>query len=438
MIRHCIILLSCFGLLASGYSQTSYFPPTIGNTWATLAPSELGWCQPNIDSLYHFLETNNTKAFILLKDGKIVLEKYFAAHTASTPWYWASAGKSLTAFMVGLAQQDDYLSIRDKTSDYLGRGWTTCSPEQEDRITIWHQLTMTSGLDDRVPNPDCTLDTCLRFRADAGTRWAYHNAPYTLLDGVIENATGMTLNAYITQKLRGSTGITGTFIKLDYNNVFFSTARSMARFGLLILNKGTWNGTPIMQDSAYFYQMTHTSQALNKAYGYLWWLNGTNNYMIPQTQFVFNGSMSPHAPADMIAALGKNGQFINVVPSQNMVWIRMGDAPDELPVPFLLNDHIWQYLNDLACNPVSASGTPSSQTTTTRIFPNPATKSIRIQSNQEITRLEIYAPQGRMIQSENIQSNDYHLNTTGLPRGLFVLKIYHKDGSIRSERIIKW
>ena len=49
-------------------------------------------------------------------------------------WYWASAGKSLTAFMVGIAQQENYLSISDTTSDYLGQGWTNCTQSQEEKI----------------------------------------------------------------------------------------------------------------------------------------------------------------------------------------------------------------------------------------------------------------------------------------------------------------
>ncbi|MBM3430824.1 MAG: serine hydrolase, partial [Bacteroidetes bacterium] len=93
----------------------------------------------------------------------------------------------------------------------------------------------------------------------AGTRWAYHNGPYTLLGNVIENATGQTLNSYTTQKLKIPTGMTGTFYQVGYNNVFFSNARSMARFGSLILNKGNWNGNQIMTDTAYFNDMVNYS-----------------------------------------------------------------------------------------------------------------------------------------------------------------------------------
>ena len=262
---HSILLSFLFLFLINGKSQSLYFPPVSGNVWDTLSPSSLNWCPNKIDSLYSYLDSNNSVSFILLKDGKIVLEKYFGTHTISSPWYWASAGKTITAFMTGIAQQEGYLSILDTTAKYLGNGWTSCLPTKEEKITIRNQLTMTTGLDDGVANNDCTIDTCLVYKSDAGTRWAYHNAPYTLLDSVIEVATGTTLNGYTTQKLKNPIGMFGLFVKSGYNNVYYSDSRSMARFALLMLNKGNWNGNQIMTDTSYFHAMTHTSQNLNNA-----------------------------------------------------------------------------------------------------------------------------------------------------------------------------
>ena len=136
----------------------------------------------------------------------------------------------------------------------------------------------------------------------------------------------------------------GTYLKSGYNNVFYSTPRSMARFGLLLLNKGVWDGTTIIPET-YFNLMSATSQNINPSYGYLTWLNGKNSYMIPKSQVVFPGSLSPNAPSDLFAAMGKNGQLINIVPSKNLVVIRMGDAPDNSLVPFTLQDDLWVKLN---------------------------------------------------------------------------------------------
>jgi len=326
-------------------AQTLYFPPTGGGTWETVAPSSLGWNGAYIDSLRDYLAANNTRAFIVLKDGKIAIEQYFGTFTKDSAWYWASAGKTLTSVLVGIAQQEGFLKILDTTSKWLGKGWTSTSPANEDRITICHQLTMTTGLDDGVADPYCTDKSCLVYLADPGTRWAYHNGPYTLLDSVVRSATGLGLNLFFQTRVAAKTGMTGTFLKSGYNNVFFSTGRSMARFGLLILNRGTWGTTPVLTDTAYFRAMVNTSQQINLSYGYLWWLNGKTSFMLPQTQGVFPGSMNPSAPNDMIAALGKNGQFINVVPGLKLVFIRMGDAPDNSLVPFMMNEEIWKRLN---------------------------------------------------------------------------------------------
>jgi CubicO group peptidase (beta-lactamase class C family) len=336
-------------LFAASVSAQSYFPPNDSSEWDTLSPSSLDWCPEKIDSLYAFLNETNSKSFILLKDGKIVLEQYFDEHTDSSFWYWASAGKTLSSFLVGIAQEEGFLNVNDTTSDYLGSGWTYSSPEEEEKITIWNQLTMTSGLDDGVSNPFCSDDSCLIYLADPETRWAYHNAPYTLLRPVLENATGQGINIYANQRLLNPIGMDGVFSYVGYDNVFSSTTRSMARFGLLIQNNGEWDGTQILSDEDYFSQMVNTSQALNESYGYLWWLNGKSSFMLPGTQFVFDGSIFPNAPNDVIAALGKNGQIINVVPSENMVWVRMGNASSTGLVETNLNIGVWNYINDLSC-----------------------------------------------------------------------------------------
>lgn len=305
-------------------NQQLYYPGTSG--WETVTPASLGWNESGLNEVYSFLQQKNTKAFIILKNGKIAAEKYFGTFTADSNWYWASAGKTMTAFLVGIAQEQGILNINNKTSQYLGTGWTSLPLSKENLITVKHQLSMTTGLDDGVPDVDCTLPACLQYKADAGSRWAYHNAPYTLLDKVVENASGLTYNQYFQQKIRDRIGMNGIWMKLGYNNVYFSTARSMARFGLLLLSKGKWNQTSILADTNYITTQTSSSQNINPSYGYLTWLNGKSSYMLPAVQFMFNGYLFPNAPADMYAALGRDDQKIYVVPSKGLVIIRMGES----------------------------------------------------------------------------------------------------------------
>lgn len=326
-------------------ASSMYFPPLTGTTWESSTPSSLGWNTTALDSLYAYLQSKGTRGFIILKNGKMVSEKYFGTFHSESLWYWASAGKTLTSFIVGIAQQEGKLNINHKSSQYLGAGWTSLPLAKEDEITIRHQLTMTSGLDDGVPNNDCTTPACLVYKADAGTRWSYHNAPYTLLESVVEAATGQTYNAYTTQKVKEPIGMNGSWVQSGDNNVYYSNTRSAARFGLLLLNKGKWNGTTVLADESYINAMTASSQTINPSYGYLTWLNGKSSYKLPQSQVSFSGMLVPNAPADLYAALGKNDQKIYVVPSQKLVVVRFGDPAGNPQLALSSFDNeIWSWL----------------------------------------------------------------------------------------------
>lgn len=418
-------------LCSASQAQQLYFPPVSGNIWETVDPAALGWCTDAIAPLLDFVDANNSKAFIVLKDGRIAIEHYTGTFTQDSIWYWASAGKSLTGFLVGAAQADGLLDINDPSSDYLGTGWTSCTPAQEQAITVRNQLTMTTGLDDGVANPDCTDPTCLQYLADPGTRWAYHNAAYTRLDGVIESATGQTLNSYVISKLTLSTGLGGLYLQTGDNNVFYSKPRAMARFGLLALNRGVWNGNDILGDDAYFEAMTTPSQSLNQSYGYLWWLNGQPSFMAPGSQFVFSGSLAPNAPADMVSALGKNGQQINVVPSQGLVVVRMGNAPGGVgaAVAIVFNNDLWGMLNDVLCTSTSADD--ANAPLDAPAYPTPASE--RVTLHGAIGVAQVIAMDGRRSE---IVVDQQGLDVSLLPPGGYAVLYSTVKGESRVARIV--
>lgn len=405
-----------FSALTNAQNLPTYFPPNFG-AWESVTPESLGWCTASLDSLSNFLDSTHTKAFILLHHGKIVAENYYGTFTQDSLWYWASAGKSLTAFLVGKAQEEGFLSINNPTNSYIGQGFTSCTPEQENAITVRHQLTMTTGLDDGVPDNHCFTPECLLYLADPGTRWAYHNGPYTLLDTVLEATTGMTYNAYTYTRVGSQIGMYGLWLTLDNDHVYFSKAREFARFGLLMQNHANWNGNQILNDVAYYNAMITPSNTLNESYGYLWWLNGQNSFMLPQSQFVFPGKLLQHAPNDVYAALGKNGQIINVCPSRDIVFIRMGNIPNSTFVPNYYNDDIWKYLNNALCDELSEL--PKLQTA---VYPNPVShNNLTVQANGSFSYV-VYDLLGQAITSGKAV-NTKHLETAAMRAGIYLIQI---------------
>ncbi len=305
-----------------------YFPPKEATAWETVAPTQLKWNEDKAEELYDYLEEKDSKGFMVLHNGRIVIEKYFNGHSQNTKWPWYSAAKSLTATFVGVAQDEGFININNKTSDYLGANWSELTSEQQDLITVKHHLSMSTGLTDNVNSPIawiCTLPSCMTYTADPGTRWAYHQGAFILLQEMVSQNTGMTFEEYCKIKIADKIGMEGNWTNILGLNVYNTSTRGMARFGLMALNNGSWDGNTIVNDT-YFNEMTMPSQNLNKSYGYLWWLNGEESYMGTNTQEIIPGSLIPNAPDDLFAALGANDQKIYVVPSKSLVVIRTGES----------------------------------------------------------------------------------------------------------------
>lgn len=436
-MKQSYLLLFSFLLFGAGLrSQSLYFPPLTGTSWDSIRPADIGYCQPRIDSLYNYLQAKDTKSFMILKDGKRVLEKYFGTYTRDSVWYWASASKSLAAFITGMAQQQGFININNKASQYLGTGWTSAPLVKEDLITVKNLLTMTSGLDD-VPPSGCTNEdtnkVCLVYKADASTRWAYHTGAYRKVQDVVSNAVGQNYNTITNNWIKTRTGMGG----LWYQQVYYSKARDMARFGLLALNRGIWSQDTLMKDSLYFKAMVNSSQSLNQAYGYLWWLNGKSSFMTPQAQFVFSGSLIPNAPANMFCALGKNDQKIYVVPGQNLVIVRQGNTAGGFNLAVSGFDNmLWDYINKLSC-PVSVNELESAAGIS--VYPNPANSRINVESTgMALNRISVYNLYGSRISvPESITEKGISLDLSALPPGVYTMELESANHMTCHQKFIK-
>ena len=323
--------------------ESFYFPSNTDTAWETKSLSSLGWNESAVQPLKDYLNQKHTKSFMILVNGRIVMEEYFNGHTSTSSWQWNSAGKTLVATTTGITQQEGLLNINNKVSQYLGTGWTSEPLEKENLITSRHLLTMTSGIND---SSELVIKPNLTYMADAGTRWSYHNVFQKLMD-VVAAASNQDFETYFNDKLKNKIGMDGYWNYGLLFKIYHSNTRSMARFGLLALNKGKWKSETIINES-FFNESINTSQNINPSYGYLWWLNGKTSYMVPGGQTVYQSTLVPNAPSDMYAAMGAEDQRIYIIPGKNMVVIRMGDASDLSNPSFALSgfdNALWEKIN---------------------------------------------------------------------------------------------
>lgn len=298
-----------------------YFP--VGDTWETLDPAGLGWDAAGLAAAFEFAGSRGTRAMVLLLDGRILAERYWDADVTYRRDV-ASVQKSVMAILVGEAVMRGRLSLDDRVTKHLGMGWSNAPAPAEDAILVRHLLTMTSGLAED-----------LTFEAAPGTVWRYNNDAYHRVQAVLEAATGSRVLAVSRDYVWNAIGITTSLwyqrpgMPDAKGNPLFGllmTARDMARFGLLIAEGGRWDGRQVITHETYLEAALTTSQPLNLSYGHLWWLNGKTSHRVPPRNELQEGALIPKAPADLVAALGKDDQKIYISRGTGLVLTRLGDS----------------------------------------------------------------------------------------------------------------
>lgn len=236
----------------------------------------------------------------------------------------ASQQKSFVAVLAAVAQDKGLLDIERPVSDYVGRGWSKASADQEQAIRVVHLLTMSSGLGEK-----------LEPLAPAGSVFFYNTPAYAVLKDVLAAAADAPLEAITQDWLTAPAGMSDTawrqrpamFAGVGNPTGLVTSPRDIARFGQLVLDAGKApDGRRIV--SAARLRTLFERSATNPAYGRLWWLNGSAE-TVRATGVRTPGPLIPAAPADLVAALGAMDRKLYVVPSQKLVVVRMGQAaPD--------------------------------------------------------------------------------------------------------------
>ena len=327
--------------------------PELGRPWpkgdgAPVDPQSLGLDTALLDRAadYAFSEPSadrprKTRALLVVYDGKLILERYASGYSADTPILGWSMTKSLTNALVGILVQKGELDIYERAPV---PEWSDPADPRHP-ITTDHLLRMSSGLAfQEVYQPlfDATkmLYRSSDFAAYAAQKplkhppdsvWSYSSGSANIVARIVRlRAEGLYepyydfLNRELFHKIGMSSAViepdpSGTFVGSSYG---FATPRDWARFGLLYLQDGVWNGERILSEGWVEYSTTPTpNNAPMGEYGAMFWLNAgaPGN---PQSR------KWPDAPTDMFVAQGYMEQRVMMIPSKHLIVVRFGATAD--------------------------------------------------------------------------------------------------------------
>jgi CubicO group peptidase (beta-lactamase class C family) len=269
----------------------------------------------------------NTRAVVVAKDGQLIAERYGDGFDADTPLLGWSMAKSVANAIVGRLVAAGQLARDD---DQLLGVWA-----DDDRadITVEHLLQMTDGLAfDEVYDPGTDATQMLfvprntgafaaakPLEASPGTRWSYSSGTTNILCDVAHQASGFGPEL-AHDLVFAPLGMTSAVMEPDASgglvcsSFLYATARDWARFGQWFLQDGEWEGEPLLPDGWVRWSTTPVQLETENPYGAQWWLNeGPDGEL-----------RMPGVPADAYWASGNEGQQVVIVPSEDLVVVRLG------------------------------------------------------------------------------------------------------------------
>jgi CubicO group peptidase (beta-lactamase class C family) len=319
-------------------AQLGNAAPTIGLEVAAPSPKldaalDRAFAEPSQPPFRH------VKAIVILHDGRVVAERYASGYNPNTPILGYSVAKSITSALIGILVREGKLSV-DQPAPVAA--WSD-PHDPRHAITVDQLLRMSSGL--AIEESDSGLDPVSRMlflepdmaafaeraklKAPPGTHWEYTSGNTLILSRIIRDAVGGHAQAVVDfaqRELFAPLGITTATMEFDSTGTpvgsiyTFASARDWARIGELYSNdgvvhqKGVANGKRILPEGWVKYSATPT---LNSEYGAGFW---TNHGGHGDAQDRIAAGM----PEDAFYASGNLGQRIVIIPSQNLVIVRLG------------------------------------------------------------------------------------------------------------------
>jgi CubicO group peptidase (beta-lactamase class C family) len=271
-----------------------------------------------------------TRAVLVIYRDKIIAEKYEDGFSKNTKFLGWSMTKSITATYFGILQQQGKIDINKPAPV---KEWAN---DGRSKIMLHNLIQMNSGLEWEEDYGKISDVTKMLFLSDdmakiqlekpaafaPNTHWNYSSGTTNLLSGILRrqfNNQQEYLDFWYAS-LIDKIGMHSMLIEPDMAGNFvgssygWATARDWAKFGLLYLHEGNWNGEQIFDKSWAKYVATPTPTS-NREYGGHFWLNAGGKY--------------PDVPKDMYFCGGFQGQKVIIIPSKDLVIVRFGLTEDE-------------------------------------------------------------------------------------------------------------
>lgn len=318
------------------------------NGWRSADPAALGFDAAALDAAVHFAtDHSRTQALVVVRHGYIASERYAEGSSATVRHESFSMAKSVASALIGIAIEHGMLpGTNRRLCEVYGEWDCADGSDPRSRITIDHVMNISSGLawhedwrsgatDNDILRafPDVVDFTLARPAVtEPGAVMRYSSGDPSLLTGVLQDATGETAAAFAAHALFSPLGLpalpwasdpqgrTTTYAGLR------ATALEFAKLGLLYLRQGEWDGEQIVPAD----WVHHTTQPVDRChdvYRYLWHVNAPLRLGVADPECAEIIGCPPLAfanlPADAYFAEGVLGQFIFVIPSHDLVVVRL-------------------------------------------------------------------------------------------------------------------
>lgn len=281
-------------------------------------------------------ETKNrrTRAILVLYDGQIVAEKYAPGFDKDTRQLGWSMAKSVTNSLLGILVHDGKLSLNDAAP------FDAWKNDQRRAITLNNLMQMSSGLrwEENYSKPSDATNMLFKvkdaglfasqapYESEPGKVFEYSSGTSNMLAWIIRKTVGDSgYYSFAAERLFKKTGMHSMILEPDAGGTFvgssyaFATARDWARFGLLFLNDGMFNGERILPEGWSEYSSTPCEGAPMGEYGAQFWLNAGSKTDVVKRMY-------PDVPSDLFWADGYEGQNVFILPSKNLVVVKLSQS----------------------------------------------------------------------------------------------------------------